>query len=94
VWGDPTVDLDLYLASAGCAYPPTGCLLAISDTSGGNTESISYGVGGGQTYRLWVDNFSPRTMSYTIYNTISGAPLAPVDVPGGSKELTIRKVKP
>src|SRR4029453_8097591 len=30
-WVDPAIDLDFYLTSPGCPYPPTGCLLQISD---------------------------------------------------------------
>jgi hypothetical protein len=93
VWSDPSVDLDLYFASAGCPYPPGGCLLSISDATGTNSEAVSYGVAAGQAYRLWVDNFSPRAMSYTIYNAIGGAPLPTGDVPE-TGVLEVRKVKP
>jgi hypothetical protein len=84
VWSDGTIDLDLYLTSAGCSYPPTGCLLSISDASGGTTEQVNYGVSAGQAYRLWIDNFSPRTSSFTIYSSIGGAP-APADERGEEK---------
>ena len=93
VWSDPSVDLDLYFTSAGCSYPPSGCLLSISDATGTNTEGISYSVASGQSYRLWVDNFSPRAMSYTIYNSIAGAPLPAGDQPEPGA-LQIRKIKP
>jgi hypothetical protein len=93
VWTDPAVDLDFYLSSAGCSYPPTGCLLAISDTGGGTTEQVTYSVTAGQGYRLWVDNFSARTMSFTIYNSISGAPLPVSDQAERQGTMTIRKLK-
>jgi predicted phage tail protein len=70
VWNDPTIDLDLYLATAGCPYPPTGCTVAISDSSVGNTEVVSTPVTAGQTYRVFVDNFTNRTTSFTITNAV------------------------
>jgi predicted phage tail protein len=73
VWNDPTIDLDLYLTTAGCTYPPTACLLAISDATGTNTEQVSWSVRAGETYRLWVDNFSPRTTSFTIFSVVGSA---------------------
>jgi hypothetical protein len=96
VWSDPSIDLDFYLTSPGCSYPPTGCLLAISDGNVGNSEQISYGVAAGQSYRLWVDNFSTRTSSFTIFNTISGNPLPAGDEREGAatSDLTIKKLKP
>jgi hypothetical protein len=72
VWDDPTVDLDLYLTSAGCPYPPSGCLLAISDAATGTTEQVSRSVTAGDTYRIWVDNFSGKAASFTIFSTIGG----------------------
>jgi hypothetical protein len=98
VWDDPTIDLDLYLTTAGCPYPPGACLLAISDAAGTNTEAVSRSVVTGQTYRLFVDNVTPtgRTTSFTIFSTIGGAP--PLSLPSsaeeGSEELRIKKTKP
>jgi hypothetical protein len=40
LWNDASIDLDFYLTTAGCAYPPSGCLVGISDTTGSNTEQI------------------------------------------------------
>lgn len=95
VWNDPTLDLDLYLATGGCAYPPTSCLLAISDATVGNSEQVSFNVTAGQIYRLWVDNFSPSSTSFTIFNTIGGAPLPTGDARSDSAERPqIRKMKP
>jgi predicted phage tail protein len=96
-WIDPTIDLDLYLTSAGCAYPPTGCLLAISDASGVNLEQVSLPVIAGQTYRLWVDNFSTRATSFSIENSVGGSvtPVAPpVEAGSASDEPRRPKVKP
>lgn len=96
VWSDATVDLDLYLTSAGCAYPPVGCLLAISDSTGGASEQVSHPVAAGEALRLWVDNFSNRTMSFTIFNSVGGAPAPTSDEREGGTDgvLTIRKQKP
>jgi len=73
LWDDPTLDLDLYLTTPGCPYPPTGCLLAISDGTGTNTERVSRPFNAGATFRLWVDNFSLRTTSFTIFSTVGAA---------------------
>jgi hypothetical protein len=97
VWNDATIDLDLYLTTAGCAYPPVGCLLAISDATGTNTEAISRSVNAGESYRLWVDNFSTRTTSFTIFsNVASDAPLPTTAAAASdmSRDGQIRKVKP
>ena len=94
VWNDASIDLDFYLATAGCPYPPGGCLLEISDAIGVNTEAVGHAVTGGQTYRLWVDNFSPRTTSFTIYNTIGGAAIPTGDAASDAKPRQIEKIKP
>jgi hypothetical protein len=73
VWNDAAIDLDLYLTTVGCSYPPTGCLLSISDTVGSATEQVSRSVAAGESYRLWVDNFSTQTTSFTIINTVGAA---------------------
>ena len=96
VWNDPTIDLDLYLTTAGCAYPPVGCLLAISDATGTNTEAISRAVTAGESYRLWVDNFSARTTSFTIFSSVAADTRSTTDAVAGdvSSDGQIRKVKP
>lgn len=98
-WVDPAIDLDFYLTSAGCPYPPTGCLLSISDATGVNVETVTLPVVAGSTYRLYVDNFTSRTTSFTIINTVGGA--AAADVPDASATeaindgaaLTLKKQK-
>lgn len=98
VWDDPTIDLDLYLTTADCPYPPGSCLLEISDATGTNTEAVSRSVVAGQTYRIWVDNVSARTTSFAIISTIGGAAAAtaPAQVGGspGEEPPQIRKIKP
>jgi hypothetical protein len=89
LWNDASIDLDLYLTSPGCAYPPTGCLLDISDTSGTNTEQITRSVVAGETYRLWVDNFSTRTTAFTIFSSFAADEVPPA----ASEEPVIRKQK-
>ena len=80
VWNDASIDLDLYLTTVGCPYPPTGCTLAISDRTGVNSEFASLPVRAGEVFRLWVDNFTNRATSFTITNvvtagaTLTGAP--------------------
>ncbi len=71
VWDDPTIDLDLYLTTPTCGYPPIGCTLAISDREGVNTEQVTRQVTTGERYRLWVESFSNRTTSFTITNSVS-----------------------
>jgi predicted phage tail protein len=95
-WIDPAIDLDFYLTSAGCPYPPTSCLLAISDATGVNLEQVSLPVVAGQTYRLWVDNFSTRATSFSIENSVNGSvvPVASAPEPGQVRDVpTIQKVK-
>ena len=100
VWDDPTIDLDLYLTTAGCPYPPAACLLAISDATGTNAEAVSRSVVTGETYRLFVDNVNPvgRTTSFTIFSTIGGAPAVSLpsvaDEGAPAEELKLRKSKP
>jgi Fibronectin type III domain len=96
-WVDPAIDLDFYLTSPGCPYPPTGCLLAISDAVGVNVETVTQPVVAGQSLRLYVDNFTNRTTSFTIINTVGGAPAdqpdASADVSNDGSVLTLRKQK-
>ena len=77
LWDDPTIDLDLYFTTATCAYPPTSCLLAISDTTGTVTEQVTWPVQTGEPYRLWVDNFGTRTTAFTIFHTNTAAGVTP-----------------
>jgi Fibronectin type III domain len=70
VWNDASIDLDLYLTTAGCPYPPTGCTVAISDRTGVNLEEVALPVRPGDVYRIWVDNFANRATSFTITNTL------------------------
>lgn len=98
-WQDPSIDLDLYLTTPTCPYPPTGCLLAISDGIGVNQEQVAIPVEVGQTYRLWVDNFSGRPTSFSIQNFVgnTGTPVAD-ERDGVQSDLApapvIRKTKP
>jgi hypothetical protein len=73
-WADPTINLDLYLATPGCpAFPPTSCTLASSTSTNTNSETVTQGVTAGQNLELWVANFSNRTTTFTIFSTIDGA---------------------
>ena len=75
VWDDPTINLDLYLATPGCtSFPPAGCQLSASTLPTGATEQVSRAVTAGQTFELWVGNLSGRATSFTIFSTINGAP--------------------
>ena len=96
-WIDPAIDLDFYLTSPGCPYPPSGCLLAISDAVGVNSESVSRPVVAGQLYRLYVDNFTSRTTAFTIVNSV--APGDTTDAEGVADEASearpvLTKIKP
>lgn len=92
VWDDPAIDLDFYLTAPGCPYPPTGCLIAISDQTGTTTEGVTAQVASGQTFRLWVDNFSPRASSFTIFSAIGPSPDVNESEDLGSP-VTLRKVR-
>jgi hypothetical protein len=75
VWDDPSINLDLYLASPGCtSFPPTGCQLAASTQTGTASEVLTRAITAGQLYELWVVNLGTRTTSFTIFSTIDGAP--------------------
>jgi hypothetical protein len=96
-WIDPTIDLDLYLATPGCGYPPTGCTVAVSDTTGTNVEQVAFPVTAGETYRLWVDNFSNRPTSFTIENFVGGAgtPVGPgIEASQSGAAPAITKTRP
>lgn len=75
IWDDPSVNLDLFLTTAGCPVPPAACLLTQSTAVGTSTEQVSRAVTAGQTYRVWVTNVGARTTSFTIFNTIGGVPV-------------------
>jgi predicted RNA-binding protein with TRAM domain len=70
-WADPSIDLDLYLARPGCNfYPPLPCLLVVSDRLTGNSEDVAWPVRAGETYELWVDNWSNRGSAFVIQHSI------------------------
>ncbi len=96
VWDDATIDLDLYLTTAGCPYPPTGCLLAVSDLNGVNVETVTRQVVAGERYRLYVDNISGRKTSFTIQSAVGAAISEPVAASAEGSEAEppqIRKLK-
>lgn len=72
-WSDP-VDLDLYLANAGCTslYPRSNCgIVAQSDATGTSSETVARTVSAGEQFSIWVDNFSvSRSATYTLTLTI------------------------
>jgi hypothetical protein len=73
-WPDASIDLDLYLATTACSnYPPTSCILTASRGVGVNTEQISWPVRAGEQYRLWIDNFTSRSTSFTVNHFITTA---------------------
>jgi hypothetical protein len=75
VWDDPTINLDLYLATPGCAsFPPTSCQLAASAAPTGTGEQVTAGIVVGQSYELWIGNMSSRTTAFTVVNVIDGTP--------------------
>lgn len=64
-----SADLDFYLTDTSCAaYPPLHCtMLAESNNITGNRETITRTVSSGDTYKLWVDNFSTtQSVNYSI----------------------------
>lgn len=97
-WSDPTIDLDLYIASPLCLfYPPIPCLLSVSDATVGNSEQVSWPVRAGERYAIWVDNYSNRASPYVIQQiiTTSGATTAPArDGSDAAVAPLIRKARP
>jgi predicted phage tail protein len=71
VWDDPGIDLDFYLTSPGCPFPPTACTLVISDSPAGTSEQVVWPVRAGESYRFWIDNLSDRATSFTIISTVT-----------------------
>jgi hypothetical protein len=73
-WTDPTIDLDLHLAPPGCTnlYPMATCgVLLSSDTAVGVIkEGFARSVSNGETFTIWIDNFSDRATTYTLNLTI------------------------
>jgi hypothetical protein len=74
-WQDPSVDLDLDLASSTCVnlYPKAACgVLQSSSTGfGTTTERIARSVLVGESYNVFVDNFSAsKTQAYSLTVTI------------------------
>ncbi len=100
-WSDPSIDLDLYLTTTGCgqSYPPgVLCRRAIADLYTGNMEQISYPVFAGQTYYIWVDNFTLQSSAYLVQHSVSAAALssdeAPLNAELAFSPIDIRKSKP
>jgi uncharacterized protein YfaP (DUF2135 family) len=61
-WGDPNINLDLYLTSPGCTtlYPLANCaIIDRSVAATGTREVVSKSVIAGETIMFHVDNRSP-----------------------------------
>ena len=75
-WTAATVDLDLYVTSSACStYPktttlPACALLASSTNPSGAREELTLAVTKSQPLRIWVDNFSGASSSYTVDVTV------------------------
>jgi hypothetical protein len=76
-WADPTIDLDLYLASPNCTlqiglHPLANCGVILSSNSTvGVREAIARTVNSGESYSIWVDNLSAtKATNYTLDLTI------------------------
>jgi hypothetical protein len=85
VWPDPTVDLDLYLTSANCmVYPPGNCnILTSSRATSGTTEVLAWEVRVGESYAVWVDNFSQtKAQNYELTAFLTFSSLVEGDSPG------------
>jgi hypothetical protein len=71
---DPGVDLDLYLTpnTSACSRTPlpTSCYLTVSITPEA-VESVKLRVRAGESYRIWVDNLSSRSSSYTLEHFVT-----------------------
>ena len=65
-WGDTSVDLDIHMTDSSCSDWWTCTVLERSVDVAGTSERVSHPVTSGQTYKLFVDNYSTRSQSYTI----------------------------
>jgi hypothetical protein len=67
-WSSSAVDLDLYLTNGSCAdvYLFSCPRLATSDRAAGTAETITRSVSRGEQFKVWVDNFSFGSHSYTV----------------------------
>ena len=68
-WGDPRIDLDLYLSPVSCTT--YSCLLTFSEAGDGSSETIGWPVRSGEQYRLWIDNWSNRSTPFTVQHFVS-----------------------
>jgi hypothetical protein len=95
-WADPTIDLDLYLTTTSCrTYPPTNsCMRRESAASQGNMEQISFPVLAGQTYHIWVDNFTHRVSDYMVQHSVNGAAITAPESETTEPYEFLRKSKP
>jgi hypothetical protein len=84
VWPDGSVDLDLYLTRASCTvYPPGNCnILTSSVANSGTTEVLAWEVRVGESYNVWVDNFSQTGQAYELTAFLTFSSLTEGDSPG------------
>lgn len=68
-WSDGTVDLDLLLTPGPCR---SNCLiLQRSQLFTGTRESINHSVRAGETYTIWVVNFTSRSATFQLTYRVS-----------------------
>ena len=65
-WSDRSIDLDVLLSR----YPYSGMLVR-ADSASSMPEIICWPVRAGEQYSLWVDNWTPRSTSFTVEQSIS-----------------------
>jgi hypothetical protein len=79
-WTDPGIDLDLMIGPVGCSS--YSCMLARADGSAQRPETVCLDVRAGERYWVAFQNFSSRTATFQLTQTIDPTPTGPCTVPG------------
>lgn len=79
-WSDPSVDLDLMIGRPGCfSY---SCMLTRAESATRRPETVCYNVRAGEQYYVHIQNFTARSTSVELVQTIDPAPSGPCALPG------------
>ena len=79
-WSDPTVDLDLMIARPGCiSY---SCMLSRAESTTRRPETVCVDVRAGEQYWVLLENFTAKSTSFELGQTISPATGTSCALPG------------
>jgi bacillolysin/thermolysin len=81
-WNDASVDLDVMIGPPGCfSY---SCMLTRAESPTRRPETVCYNVRSGEQYYVLLQNFSSRSATYELVQTIDPNPSGPCALPGPS----------